>query len=368
MRPYNRNRQTHYDGTQIMGYGEGDKTRMFVLIGGRGIGKTVWSQDYCLNQFEKKGRKFLWLRMKEPSVKTLLQNDGKDFFDSVVIDKHKIKGVKTKGPDVYITYVEDPKPGDWVNCCRIMAISTFYISKGVALNKNGKERITSTEADEETSARRIREIGNKYRNIVLDECAPEKNEKRTFDVGYAFLNTLETSCRNDIDRRVILSCNLLEEGSEILVNNIGFIPNDYGIYYIKKKKCVIHMIEDSDKFKEERAKSFAGIYAPHESTFTNKIEPDMELISRNKPVKMIAKIQFEKMYFTLHEGGVITQQKIPPQWKLPVIAMAPWINKYAYDKEQAFAIIEAAQKRQFKYDMLLTLKTFISQCKLLRGK
>ena len=369
MRPYNKNRNKFYDGTQVMGYGAEGKAITYFLIGGRGIGKTTWSQDYCLNQFEKKGRKFLWLRMKEPSVKALLGRDGADFFDAYILEKHGIKAVRTDGPDVYISYVDDPKKEDWLNCCRIMALSTFYSAKGVALNKQGKQKITTEEADEETIRMRVKEIANKFRNIVLDECAPERSEKKTFDIGYAFINTLNTVCRNDLDRRIILSCNLLEEGSPILTSCIGFIPNDFGIYYIKKKRCVIHMIEDSDEYKAERAKSIAGIYAPYESTFTNKIEPDLELISRVPAGKPIFKIQFdERTYFVMHDNMVITQRKIPSHWKLPVIAMQPWINKYSYDKEQAFKILDGAQKRQFKYDMLLTLKMFINQCKLIRSK
>lgn len=364
MRKYNNNRTKFYDGTQIMGYAGGRKVHFFYLIGGRGCGKTVFSQDFALNQFKRKGIRFMWLRLKEPSVKALLARDGADFFDPYIIEKHHITDVKTDGSILYVAFNNGPLQ----ECGRVMALSTFYAVKGVALNKKNGIKVTYEKRDENEYEKIVKKETEKYGTIILDEMQAEKCERKTFDICYAFVNTLETTCRLDTDRRIICTCNLLEEGSDILSKCVGFIPNDYGLYYIPKKWTIIHMIEDSAKYKQARAQSFAGILAPEESTFTNKIDPDLELISKNKLGKVIAKIQFDdRSYFTLHEGNVISKQKIPKGYKVKTIAMQPWINKVPYIRQEALQILELAQLRQFKFDMLLTLKLFIREMKSIRG-
>ena len=67
-----------YNNSHAFGY----NALFYILLGGRGIGKTYSTLNYCLKQFFKKGRKFLWLRLKEPSVRALLANNAKDFIDS----------------------------------------------------------------------------------------------------------------------------------------------------------------------------------------------------------------------------------------------------------------------------------------------
>ena len=196
----------------------------------------------------------------------------------------------------------------------------------------------------------------------------ERSEKKTFDISYAFVNQLETVCRLDLDRRIILLGNTLEEGSDILANCFNFIPNDFGIYYLKKKKAVIHMIEDSDKYKEARKNSIAGILAPEESTFTNKVNSDVELLFTGRKLpNMSAIIKFDNNKQFVLCGNVITKLKVPQCSKLPVIALKPLLIGVPYDKEKATIFIEGVYLRLYKFDMLLTLKKFMSEIKALKG-
>lgn len=338
----------------------------FVLIGGRGCGKTVSSQNYCLKQFFKKGRKFLWLRLKEPSVKALLQNNAADFIDSTLMEKWGITGLKVEGNSVYVTRDINPTKESYKEMCKIMALSTFYIMKGVALNKKGKTTTKDQKLDEATSKAMIKRNLQKYRNIVLDELNQEKSEKKTFDISYAFVNQLETVCRNDLDRRIILCGNTLEEGSDILSNCFNFIPNELGTYYLKNKRAVIDYIDDSADFKKARKNSIAGILAPQASTFTNKIDSDIKLISgkTNEPTTYIIRFDNGKDFAVC--GNTITKKKISKQSNVPIIAMKPYLIGVPYYKDRATVVIERAQQRLFTFDMLVTLKQFYSEIKLLK--
>lgn len=348
----------YYDNREVFGI----RALFYVLLGGRGIGKTFRAQNYCLRQFFKKGRKTLWLRLKEPSVKALLANDAADFIDTKLIEKWHITKVKVKNNTVWISRNYGPER----EFAKILALSTYYIQKGVALNKSGQAKKKNKERDDAVAKAMITKDIRKYYNIVLDELNQERSEKKTFDISYAFVNQLETVCRLDKDRRIILCGNTLEEGSDILSRCFNFIPNDFGIYRLKNKRAVIHYIEDSDKYKEARKNSIAGILMPHESTFTNVIESDIQLITKKDPGPQSSILKFDnKTQFVLC-GDVITKQKVPSGSKLPVIALRPYITGIPYYKDQADVIIQMAQQRHFKFDMLLTLKQFYTEIKLLK--
>ena len=335
----------------------------YILVGSRGCGKTYSTQNFLLRNFFKKGNKALWLRLKEPAVKALLQNDAKDFIDSKLIEKWKITGAKTEGNSVYITRGDPKNRGEYKEFCKIMALSTFYQMKGVALNKSSNK---TSKIDDKTSKSMIKRNLNKYRNIVLDEMNAEKCEKKTIDITYAFVNQLETICRLDLDRRIILTGNTLDEASDILSRAFNFIPNEFGLYRLYNKKAVIYYMDDSIKYKEARKNSIAGILSPDESTFTNIISSDVDLLTSEKPGNQSFVIKFSnRTYFTVC-GNIITKQKIQQDSSIPIIAMRPYLTGLPYYKEKAEAIILRAQQRTFKFDMLITLKQFYNEIQLLK--
>lgn len=332
----------------------------YVLIGARGCGKTFSTMNYCLRRFFKHGEKFLWLRLTESSVKNLLQCDAKDFIDSKLQEKWKIEKISVSGNTVYLNGKE---------ACRVMALSTFYAMKGVALNKDTNEVKVKTRSVNDSAVKgQITKTVKKFKTIVLDEMNREKNEKRTFDICYAFVNQLENICRLDTNRRIILLGNTLDEASDIMAGCFNFIPNKFGIFKLKRKKCVIHYIEDSEEYKKAREKSIAGLLASNESTFTNKIQSDYKLVSDRKPGKPTAIIRFNNnVYFTMC-GHIITKQKQPSHSKLPVIAMRPYLVGIPYYKEKAMQIIDMSQQRLFEFDSILTLKLFYKEIKVLKGE
>ena len=330
-----------------------------ILIGGRGIGKTYSTQNYCLRRFFKHGEKFLWMRLTENSAKKLLERDAADFLDSQLIEKWKITDIKVKGDVVYLNGKE---------AARILPLSTFYNSKGVALNKKGKAVVRNKELSESESKALIKKEIKKYRTIVLDEMNREKNEAKRFSISYAFVSQLENICRLDTDRRIILLGNTLDEASDILAESFNFIPEDgkFGIYRLHKKRAVIHYIEDSEEYQKKRAISIAGILAPNESTFTNSIKSDLALIEKKKVGNPSFIIRFSNtVYFTVC-GNVVTRLKQPPHSKLAVIAMKPYLAGYSFYKDKFNRIIEMAQQRLFTFDKMITLKLFYKEIKNLK--
>lgn len=346
----------YFSNESVMGAMNTGKYSFAVFLGARGVGKTFSTQNYCLRRFFKYNEPFLWLRLKEPSVQKLLANNAKDFIDSKLIEKWHIESIETKGNLVYINGKE---------AARIMALSTFYTAKGVALNKGtGKEEPVTTKMTEEQSKRAIQKQTKKYRTIVLDELNRERCEKNTLDVSYAFVNTIETVCRLDTDRRIFLLGNTLEEGSDICVGCFNFIPNSYGTFKIPKKRAIISLIRDSKGYKEARANSFAGILAPTESTFTNEVVSDLDLLDPNVRCKPTYQIKFDQKTTFVVCGNIVTSYK--PSKQLRTIAMRPLIPGLVYDKEVVKQIKDLVYKRSFKYDKLYTMKKFHTQIKLLK--
>lgn len=328
-----------------------------VMCGGRGCGKTFSTQNFLLRQFFKKGKKCVWLRLKEPACRKLRANNGRDFFDAKLVAKWRLMDhdVETRGDSIFI---------DGREFCRICAISTFYQDKGIA-GMSG--HATRRDPGNRVAAAEISKVVDKYDVICCDECNMERSEKRTFDITYAFVMQLETICRLDTNKRIILLGNTLSEASDILADCFKFIPDKPGIYRLKNKHAVIWSIEDSDKYREARAHSIAGMLMPEESTFTNVIESDLELVTRKPLGKQTQIIRFKTNKYFVMCGNVVTCQKASATAKLPTVAMRPYMTGYPYYKDKAAEIILQAQQRKLEFDKLLTLKLFMKEIQLIKG-
>lgn len=358
-----KSKNTFLDLRELFGEFGGGWYKILILLGARGFGKTYGTQNYLFRQFFKKGRKFIWLRLKEPAVKALLSNNAKDFFNSTLLEKWKITGVKVIGNNVYITRGNPEDKTTYMEICKIMALSTFYTMKGVDLQKDGNKKKVKEEFQ-----KNFERQTKKYYNIVLDEMNAEKAEKRTFDITYAYVNMIETITRNDLDRRLILTGNTLDEGSEILSNCFEFIPEEFGIYKIYKKRTIIHYMESSEKYKEEKKKSFSGLLLANASTFTNEVDfKDQDLIvgKDNKPIQSIIRFDKDK-YYTLTDG-VISHKKIPKNSNIPVIALSPLIGGLPFYQDVADDFISRVYMRLFKFDTRVSCVKFHADIRLLKG-
>ena len=206
-----------------------------------------------------------------------------------------------------------------------------------------------------------------YYNICIDEMNREKNEKKTFDIVYAFTNELENIVRSTKQRlRVICIGNQLEEASDILCA-FNFLPEEFGRYKLKSKRAVIEYIEPSEKYLNRRKGTIADILMPEASTFTNQIKIDDSLVSKKALLRPEYIIKFGKekdRMFTIWNGNIIAPYN---NEKCRTIAMAPYLDE-VYNLERKNNIFTLFNTRNFKFRNLITFKRFQKEMSLLKPK
>ena len=204
-----------------------------------------------------------------------------------------------------------------------------------------------------------------YYNICLDEMNREKNEKNSFDIVYAFVNQLENLIRSTKKRvRIICIGNTLEEASDIL-STFNFLPETFGRFYLKKKRAVVEYIEPTEKYLKRRKGTVADILTPNESTFTNKIDIDTTLVTKQRLIKPDYAIMFRKGHtFTVWDNNVITQYHGE---KVPIVPMRPYLDKL-YNLDRVNTIISLFDTRSFLFHSLITQKQFKKELELLKPR
>ena len=312
----------------------------YILLGAREAGKSYAVMDFFLHDYFTKGKEFTWLRLTEASTKKLLNNNAMQFIDISLMNKYGIdsKDLTVKGNQVFYKKKKMAK---------ILALSTFYSDKGIA-------HFEDKELENEMFA---------Y-NICCDEFQRERNEKNTFDITYAFVNQLENLVRHKTNCRIFLIGNTVEECSDILTL-FNFIPEQFGRYKLKKKRCVIDYIPPSKKYLERRKGSIASILAPDASTFTNEQKFDRRLIYKGRLHKPQYVIQFRNESFTVWDDNII--KKFNKENK-PIIPMVPLlINNTSFKTELRDEIVLMNYEKKFRFRDLLTQKLFDKCIKEVKG-
>lgn len=321
----------------------------FIIISGaRDYGKSFFIMDTLLKDFFVHGlNNNFWFRLTPMATEKLLKDDGKKLIDILLVKKYNLydkrdengvvtqKAIKRKGDDIYIFGKK---------FMTILAVSTFYNNKGESL-------FDATKVEGAT--------------VVFDEFQREQSEKNNFDICYCFVNQLENVARDNSNTKVWLLGNTLSEVSDILTM-FDFIPNEFGIFKIKKKKAVIFNLPNSQKYVERRKDSLAQILLPQASTFTNKIENLNTLIDKStltKPSYVIAFSSQEK--FTVWNGKVI--KKYNKEKVKHILPMKPFIQDYVFIKKNVEMVVERSITRSYMFTDLITQKKFDAQIKLLKN-
>ena len=328
-----------------------------MLLGGREIGKSYAVTDKFCNQWRKYGRPFYWLRLTDTSQQKLLKNNAEKLIDPDLRRKYKLD-LFVRGDGVY-EVIERAKPepqhprGKILKTklmARVLALSTFYNDKGSGLFDKD-----------------FLDDPNMYYNICLDEMNREQNEKKSFDILYAFTNQLENLVRSTKTRvRVICIGNTLEEASDILCA-FNFLPEQFGRYKLKKKRCVIDYIAPSEAYKARRAGTIADILMPTASTFTNEIKTDSTLVYKGRLSKPSAIIKFargKESWFTVWDGKCIAQYNGE---KGTIIAMRPYIDEL-FSAELRDSMIKMFDTRSFLFKNLITFKMFQKSLEILKPR
>ena len=307
----------------------------YILIGGREAGKSYAVMDYFVWEWKKRKKPFIWLRLTEASVRKMLSNDASQLVDADIARRYDLD-LTVKGNQVF----DHDEP-----MARVLALSTFYNDKGVALFDN--------------------EFFLGY-NIALDEMNREKNEKKTFDINYAFVNQMENLIRSTKEKlRIFLIGNTLEEASDIMCS-FNFIPENFGRYYVRKKKAIIDYIPPSKKYSDRRKGTVADLLAPQASTFTNKIMVDVSLIDKSRLKKPSYIVRFSK-----DEAYTVWDSKIVAPYNKERLNTE--ILMYAYldgifNTDLRDAVLHTFHNRGYMFKNLITQKRFKKALELMKPK
>ena len=333
----------------------------FILLGGREAGKSYSVTNFFVDQYKNKGIPFIWIRLTEKQSGKLLNNNAQRLVDPDLRRKYDLD-LMTSGENVYEVKRElkviHHKDGttetkrvivDKKLMARVYNLSTFYSDKGSIFDKDF-----------------LNDPNMRY-NIAIDEFEREKGEKNTFDILYALVNQLENLVRSTKERmKIFFLGNTLEEASDILCA-FNFIPEEFGTFKLKKKRCVIQNIEPSEAYKKRRKGTIADILMPEASTFTNKIDTDHTLITKQRlkePSYIIKFTKNKKDWFTVWDSNIIKKYNGE---KKPVIAMRPYLDE-VFNTDLQKNMITLFDTRSFMFTNLITFKTFQSAISLLKPR
>ena len=317
----------------------------YFMIGGREAGKSYATTEFFVRQWRKYKRPFYWLRLTDASQQKLLKNKAEKLIDPDLRRKYQLN-LTVKGDGVY----EILKNGDTVLMARVLALSTFYNDKGSGLFD--KDFLNDP---------------NMYYNICLDEMNRELNERKSFDIVYAFTNQLENLVRSTKTRvRVICIGNYLEEASDILCA-FNFLPEQFGRYKLKKKRAVIDYIEPTETYLKRRKGTIADILMPNASTFTNTIKTDNSLVCRKRlerPTQIIKFRASSDSWFTIWDSYVIKKYN---NERVETVAMRPYLDELFQTKLRDSVILNF-DTRSYLYKDLITFKLFQKELESLKPR
>lgn len=328
--------QEYYNRRSLLGY---QWAIFYIMLGAREAGKSFSVLDFCLKEFFTKGKSFFWLRLTEASMKKLLAHNAMQLIDIELMNKYNInsKDLSVKQNSVFYK-------GKLM--AKVLALSTFYSDKGVALFDN----------------KEMTELFN-Y-NVILDEFQRERNEKNTFDISYAFVNQLENLVRHRTDCRIFLIGNTLEECSDILTL-FNFIPETFGRYKLKKKRAVIDYMPPSEKYLKRRKGCIASLLTPEASNFTNSQKVDKTKLYKGRLTRPNYIIQFRNDKFTVWDGRIIARYK---NEKKPVISMVPLLSDNSiFRTDLRDEVILKDFQKEFLFKDLMTQKLFDKCIKEIKG-
>ena len=158
--------------------------------------------------------------------------------------------------------------------------------------------------------------------------------------------------------RIFLVGNTLEEASTIL-KAFNFLPEGFGRFYLKRKRCIIDNIEPTEEYLKDRKGSAADILGGNEmSNYTNEIRKDLSLITKQRLLSPQYVIKFGKtrdQCFIVWEDNVVTRYKGQPIKS--AVSMKPYLDEF-YSLERRNTILDIYDAKGYKFDTLITMSYF----------
>ena len=269
------------------------------------------------------------MRLNDIAIKNMLMNNAAKMFEPILVKKYGLENIKVKGDSIFIGKLL---------LCRVYGLSNAYNNKGAAIFDAGTF---------------------KGCNIIIDEVALEKGQRKTFDVVYNLKMQIENIVRSERKNvRVFMMLNNTEaDGCPELMAMFGFIPVDFGVYKLKRKHCVVDYIPNNKAYDERRKKALANEIDNGTANFTNKVVRDLESLNRSRLVKPLKVVKFTKdmadwftIWSALDGSSVVCLYN---NEKVDSIAMKRYIND-TFFPELRDSVIEKEDVRSFKYKDVLT--------------
>lgn len=326
----------------------------FAILGARESGKSYAVMEFFVHEFKTKGIPFTWLRLNEASMKKMLSNNAEKLVDADIMRRYDLH-LKTKGNSVYdVTYNEDGEIVSEVLMCKVLALSTFGNDKGVALFDKDFLKMLTPKGYQQ------------WYHIALDEFQLEKTQKSQGDICYQFVQQMENLLRSTKERmRIFLIGNCLEDAADILTM-FNFVPEEFGRYKLKRKRCLIDYLPPSDKYIKRRTGTVGDILCGDASNFTNKIEFDRTLISKARLHTPMYVIIFDKQTkFTVWNNDIVAQYN-GEQCKAK-IAMRPYQDEL-FNQKARDQIIAKFDARGYSFHNLITNKLFQKEMQILKPR
>jgi hypothetical protein len=210
------------------------------------------------------------MRLNDIALKNMLMNNGAKMFEPLLVRKYHLENIRVSGDTIYLTD-DNGKKTDIL--CYVYGLSVAYNNKGAAL------------FDKKTF---------KGANIIVDEIAFEKGQRRTFDVCYNLRLQIENIVRSERNNvKVFFMLNNTEDCPDIM-SMFGFIPLEFGVYKLKRKHCVIDYIPNNEAYNKRRKNALANEIDTNTANFTNKIKRDIQLIYKGRRTSPTAIIKFSR--------------------------------------------------------------------------
>lgn len=344
-----------YNGNSLLG---NDWAIFYIILGAGATGKSYWAMKHVVNAKLKnpEGVKLFWTRLTETQCQKLLEDNASKLLDPDLYRKFG-KELRRKGNSVRFghTKVTETKTGkerkEFViegELAQVQPLSTFFNNKGEALFDN--------------------EFDGEY-YVILDEMNREQGEANRFDIVEAFANQLENFLRFSKCRiRVICIGNNMDEVSDILAA-FNFIPRGFGRFKLKRRKCIIDVIEPSAAYDEDREQSAGYLLAPNARRFAKTSgEVDATLVASThdvrlaKPLNILAFSKSKDKWFVLNDNNIITKYNGETK---PIMAMKRYIGM-TYMSEYVLNIESRYNTQSFRYDNYTTYIMFTKAMVLLK--
>lgn len=316
-----------------------DWAMFYVIIGGRMTGKSYALTDFLCRRKKRLGDecKNYWMRISETSTQAMLQNKADKLVDPDLKRKYDLD-LSTKGMEVF---------DHGKRFMTVLPLSQFGKLKGVGFyDKDFTGEI----------------------NIVLDEFQLEIGERRTsFSILYNFMGMIENIARTTKQKiRIFLVGNTLEEASTVL-KAFNFLPEKFGRFYLKSKRCVIDNLEPTEEYLKDRKGSAADILGGDSmSNYTNELSKDTKLISKARLVRPTAIIKFTKdpsNWYTIWDGNIVRRYNKEKVER--IIAMRPYINEY-YSLELRKMVIDQYDAKGWRFSNLIVQSYFQGDLEMVR--